>query len=121
MSACPDKTALLHGLLDDELDAVNAAACEAHLKTCEACDAEFRRLQALRDMMGAPGVAYRAPDRLRAGIEAVLAAETAQAPKARRRLAAWTAGGVGGVGGLLAAGLAVMLVLPQMTEAGVER
>jgi anti-sigma factor RsiW len=121
MNACPDKAMLLQGLLDGELDAVNAAACEAHLKTCEACAAEFRRLQALRETMAAPGVAYRAPERLRAGIEAMLAAEAPSAPAPRRRFAAWAAGGLGGLGGLVAAGLAVMLVLPQVTEAGVER
>jgi anti-sigma factor RsiW len=122
MTACPDKAMLLHGLLDGELDAVNAAACEAHLKTCEACEAEFRRLQALREAVAAPGVAHRAPERLRSGIEAMLAAEAAPAAAAsRRRFGAWAAGGVGGVGALLAASLAVMLVLPQMTEASVER
>jgi anti-sigma factor RsiW len=121
MSACPDKAMLLQGLLDGELDAVNAAACEAHLKTCEACEAEFRRLQALRGAIAAPAVTHRAPDSLRAGIEAMLASETAAAPKPRLRVAAWAAGGLGGVGGLLAAGLAVMLIAPQVTEAGVER
>jgi anti-sigma factor RsiW len=121
MSACPDKAMLLQGLLDGELDAVNAAACEAHLKTCEACEAEFRRLQALRDTVAAPGVAHRAPERLRVGIEAMLAAETAPAPRPGRQLAPWAAGGLGALGGLLAAGLAVMLVAPPMIEAGVER
>ena len=67
MSACSDKAMLLQGLLDGELDAVNAAACEAHLKTCEACEAEFRRLQALRGAIMAPAVAHRAPDSLRPG------------------------------------------------------
>ena len=41
MSACPDKAMLLQGLVDGELDAVNAAACEAHLKVCDACNAEY--------------------------------------------------------------------------------
>jgi anti-sigma factor RsiW len=125
MNACPDKALLLQGLLDGELDAVNAAACEAHLKTCEGCEAEFRRLQALRETVAAPGVAYRAPESLRAGIETMLAAETAPASQPaqgpRRRFSPWAAGGLGGLGGLLAAGLAVMLVLPPLTEAGVER
>jgi anti-sigma factor RsiW len=121
MSACPDKAMLLQGLLDGELDAVNAAACEAHLKTCQGCDSEFRRLQALRETIAAPGVAHAAPQPLRAGIEAMLAAEARPAPRRRPRLAPWMAGGVGGLGGLLAAGLAVMLIVPQMSEAAVER
>jgi anti-sigma factor RsiW len=121
MNACPDKAMLLQGLLDGELDAVNAAACEAHLKTCEGCEAEFRRLQALRETVTAPGVAHGAPASLRAGIEAMLAAEAAPAPSPRRRIAPWAAGGIGGLGGLLAAGLAVMLIVPPMTEASLER
>jgi anti-sigma factor RsiW len=125
MNACPDKAMLLQGLLDGELDAVNAAACEAHLKSCEGCEAEFRRLQALRETVAAPGVAHRAPERLKAGIEAMIAAEAA--PEPRRRRVGSDAGyaTVGALGGMaatgLAAALAVMLVLPQVTEAGVER
>jgi anti-sigma factor RsiW len=121
MSACPDKTALLQGLLDGELDAVNAAACEAHLKTCEGCAAEFARLQALREIVAAPGVAHRSPDRLRAGIEGMLASEAAPdkpPPRALRRAMPWAASGVGA---LLAASLATVVVLPQVAENGVER
>jgi anti-sigma factor RsiW len=121
MNACPDKVLLLQGLIDGELDAANAAALEAHLKTCEACDAEFLRLQALSEALAAPGVAHRAPDRLRAAIEAMLEAEAAPAvaPRVSRRARAWAAGGAGGA--LLAAGFAAMLVLPQVAENGVER
>jgi len=36
MTACPDKEALLHGLLDGELDAANAQACEAWSKASPA-------------------------------------------------------------------------------------
>lgn len=120
MSACPDKTQLLHGLLDGELDAVNAAAFEAHLKTCDACNAEFLRLQSLRGAMTAPGVAHMAPAQLRAGVEEMLRAESAQGGPARssRRFASWAAGGAGG---LLAAGLAVVAVLPPIAENGLEQ
>jgi anti-sigma factor RsiW len=117
MNPCPDKTQLLHGLLDGELDAVNAAAMEAHLKTCEACNAEYLRLMALRDAVTAPEVPHRAPERLRANIGAMLAAEGA-VPARRARAAPWMASGVAG---LLAASLAVVLVVPQVTEAGVEK
>src|SRR5579871_5111809 len=68
MTACADQAMLLHGLLDGELDAVNALACEAHLKTCAACNAEFLRLRAVRDQVTGPGVAYAAPVDLRARI-----------------------------------------------------
>jgi len=120
MSACPDKTPLLQGLIDGELDAVNAAACEAHLKTCDACNAEYLRLLALRDELSTPGVRHRAPDTLRAGIEAMIAAEdapsagAARAPRVRYAAA-------GAFGTLLAASLAAVLVVPQVAESGVER
>ena len=117
MSACPDKIQLLHGLIDGELDAVNAAACEAHLKTCEACNAEYLRLMAVRQAVAAPGVAQGAPTRLRTNIETMLAAQGAAA-RPIRRAGPWAAGGVGA---LLAASLAVVLIAPQVTEAGVEQ
>jgi anti-sigma factor RsiW len=117
MSPCPDKAMLLQGLLDGELDAVNAAACEAHLKVCQACDAEYRRLLALREAVRAPGVSHRAPARLAAGIEALRTAGSTPA-RSPRPIAAWAASGIGA---LLAASLAVMVVVPQVTEAGVER
>lgn len=117
MNPCPDNTALLHGLIDGELDAVNAAACEAHLKTCEACNGEYLRLMALRDTISAPDVAHRAPPRLRANIEAMLAAETA--PKRRLPRAGYAA--TGALGTLLAASLAAVLIVPQVTEAGIEK
>jgi anti-sigma factor RsiW len=122
MSICPDKTALLHGLLDGELDAVNAAAFEAHLETCEVCNAEYLRLLALRGELSAPGVSHRAPERLQASIEAMLAAETQGAPEPASRplrRAGWMAGGA--LGGLLAAGLAVMVVLPQVNATAMDR
>ncbi|MBS0362255.1 MAG: anti-sigma factor [Proteobacteria bacterium] len=123
MSACPDKTQLLHGLLDGELDAVNAAAFEAHLKTCEACNAEYLRQLSLRDRVATPGVAHRAPERLRANIEAMIAEEAAPAahppPRSVRR--AWWAAGGAGAGGLIAAALALTIAIPQMTEASLDR
>jgi anti-sigma factor RsiW len=119
MSACPDKAMLIHGLLDGELDAINAAACEAHLTTCEGCNAEYQRLIALREALATPGVAHRAPERLRAGVEALIGAEAGSEPaRPIRRAAPWAASGVAG---LLAAGLAVMLVLPQVADNGLEQ
>jgi anti-sigma factor RsiW len=72
MSPCPDKELLLHGLLDGELDAANTLSCEAHLRECAGCAAEFARLQALRNRLRAPGVAFEAPAALRARITAAL-------------------------------------------------
>ena len=72
MSACTDKELLLHGLLDGELDAANTLSCEAHLRECANCAAEFARLQALRSRLRTPGVAFEAPAALRARITAAL-------------------------------------------------
>jgi len=122
MTPCRDKAILLQGLVDAELDAVNAAACEAHLKTCEVCHAEYLRMLALREAVTGPRVTYRAPDRLRASIEAMIDGEETRhlppLPATRARMGPWT---VGGAGGLLAAGLAIMLVLPQLADNSLER
>jgi anti-sigma factor RsiW len=73
MSACEDKELLLHGLLDGELDAANTLACEAHLRECSGCAAEFERLRVLRNRLRVPGVAFEAPPGLRARVSAALA------------------------------------------------
>jgi anti-sigma factor RsiW len=115
MSACADRISMLNALLDGELDAINAAQQEAHLKTCSGCAAEFERLQALRTLLGAPGVASVAPQALRARIEAGIAAEAAPAPKSKT---AWLAGGGAG---LLAASLALVIVAPQLAQRDLDR
>ena len=107
MTACPDKEALLHGLLDGELDAANAQACEAHLKTCPGCAQAFGELQALSARLSAPGVAYRAPPGLRARIEGLIDAEARPPPRRLRAAAPWAfSGGFAA----LAASLAVVMV-----------
>ncbi|MFL5297747.1 MAG: anti-sigma factor family protein [Phenylobacterium sp.] len=113
MSACPDKEMLLHGLLDAELDAANAQAAEAHLKSCPGCAEAYRDLQALRTRIADPQVAYHAPDALRARIEAMAAAEPAR-PRRLRAAAPWA---LSGTFAALAATFAVMAVQPTMTLA----
>jgi anti-sigma factor RsiW len=121
MSACPDKALQLQGLLDGELDAVNAAACEAHLKACEGCEAEFQRLTALRETLATPGVAHAAPERLRAKVEAMLEAQATPESSAAPSLGRPSPWAASGVAALLAATLAVMLVLPQVGDGAVAR
>nr|MEA2799305.1 hypothetical protein [Phenylobacterium sp.] len=109
MSACPDKEVLLHGLLDGELDAANAQACEAHLKTCPGCAEVFGELQALSGRLSAPGVGYRAPAALRQRIEAM--AEGPAAPRRRLRAAApWA---LSGTFAAIAASLAFVMLQPN--------
>jgi anti-sigma factor RsiW len=111
MSACPDKDHLLHALMDGELDASNAQACEAHLRACPACAEAFAELQMLHERLAAPGLAPRAPECLRARLEAALATpEPAPAPAVRRRIAPWA---VSGAMTALAASLALAFVWPS--------
>lgn len=111
MSACPDQEALLHGLLDGELDAANAQAAEAHLKTCAGCARAFGEMQALSARLSGPGVGYRAPAALRHRIEAAL--EAPAAPK--RRLSAAAPWGLSGGFAALAATLAIVMLQPSPT------
>lgn len=106
--SCPDKSVLLHGMLDGELDVVGVLAFEAHLKECPACAAEYQRQQMIRGAMRRPELRDRAPEALRRRIEAVL---PPPAPPRWRRLAAgWRWGGAGAV---LAMALALILILPR--------
>jgi anti-sigma factor RsiW len=72
MSVCGDKELLLHGLLDGELDAANTLLCEAHLRDCAGCAAEYERLQSLRNRIRTAGVRYEASADLRARVTAAL-------------------------------------------------
>src|SRR5579871_2617264 len=99
MSACSDKEPLLPGLLDGELDAANVLACEAHLRDCPGCAAEFERLLTLRGTLRSAGARYTAPDGLRARIVAKLAAELPEtrakvpARRVRNSFFPWAFGG----------------------------
>jgi anti-sigma factor RsiW len=117
VTACADKEALLQGLLDGELDAANAAAMEAHVQLCAGCAAELARLESLRRLLRAPGVGFRAPEDLRARIEAELdaaALPTAPAPLPRRRPPRWLPGaGLAALAATLVLGVAVLAPRPE--------
>jgi anti-sigma factor RsiW len=110
MSACPDKAHLIHAALDGELDAVNAEAFEAHLKTCPGCTAALRELQGLRERLAEADLRTSAPAGLRERIEAMIEAE---AERPRRRIPAALPWGLSGAFAALAASLAVMTALPS--------
>jgi len=67
-SPCHEWAATLHGLLDDELDAVHAMRCEEHVANCAACHAELARLRVLRGIMRQDSVRWPAPEALRSRI-----------------------------------------------------
>ena len=81
--SCPDPM-LLHALLDDELDAANVAAVEAHLRACPDCAAEFEQLKHLHQIVADPALRHAAPDGLRDRIDAAL-------PATRRTANPWPA------------------------------
>ncbi len=82
----PDDRILLHAALDGELDAVDMVAIEARLAADPALAAEYARLVALRDAIGARVPRARAPESLRARVMAMSQAPGLAKPKATARL-----------------------------------
>jgi anti-sigma factor RsiW len=117
MTACPEIRTMLHALLDGELDAANVAAVEAHLRDCAGCGAELERLTLLRSIVADSGVRYRAPTGLAERVEAVLPATAPAAIPWPTRFA-WAGGGAATA---VAAGLALMLALPQPASPSLEQ
>ena len=118
MRPCEDRLLQLHALLDGELDAVNSIAAEAHLKTCVGCADAFARLEAVRIKVGDPALRYSAPASLRDRTEADIAAESPAAfvsalPRPRISTGPWLAGGAFTA---MAASLALLVALPQLTS-----
>ncbi|MFO1210891.1 MAG: zf-HC2 domain-containing protein [Amaricoccus sp.] len=77
---CPEWRLRLNGFVDGELDAAHALQIERHVAGCDGCAAEVRSLRSLRTAVGADGVRWRAPQALRARVQAAIAAETLAAP-----------------------------------------
>jgi anti-sigma factor RsiW len=112
MSGCPDKAHLVHALVDGELDAVNAQAFEAHLKTCPACASAVGELQGLRERIARPELRDAAPAALRGRLEAMIDAET---ERPRRRIPSAVPWSLAGGFAALAASLVVTTSLPSTT------
>lgn len=110
MSACPDKTAMLHAYFDGELDAANTQAFEDHLKTCPGCAQALSGLQGLRDELATSNLRSRAPESLRRSVDAMLEAET---PKPVRRGSAILPWGLSAGFAAMAATFAMITVLPS--------
>jgi anti-sigma factor RsiW len=117
---CPEMETLLHGMLDGELDAVNAVRFEKHVATCTACAAEYARQKELAAALRRPALRYRAPEHLRARIAAATVGTAVRPPQAatgwRRamadRLTRWR-WGAGGFILALAASLLLFVVTPE--------
>lgn len=112
MSDCDSARLLLHGLLDGELDAANAARCEDHIAACADCAAAYTEMKALRGRIGAASLRERAPPRLRARIERSLAAGTRR-PLLGRLRPGWPIWSLGGSSAALVASLVLLLMVPR--------
>jgi anti-sigma factor RsiW len=116
MTACPDQSLLLGGLIDGELDAANTALVEAHVTRCEDCREELERLQAVRNLLATDGVRRTAPRSLFESIAAMpeLSTQPAHTPRFPRWLAPSAAGA-------LAASLALLVLMPGQTETVIDQ
>jgi anti-sigma factor RsiW len=79
---CDEADILLHAFVDDELDAGHARQTEAHAAGCRHCAAQLDDYRAMRAVMSAPGMRFRAPERLRGRIEAAVPGTILPAPRA---------------------------------------
>jgi len=74
---CGQWELMLHGFLDDELDAAHALQFERHLATCEHCATELQRFRTLKRVVGRKEARWQTPDDLRERIMTLLAEESA--------------------------------------------
>ncbi len=98
---CRDTRDLLHPYSDGELDLVRHVQVEQHLAGCGECAARERDLRVLREAVAAGVPYHRAPDSLRARLQA--APPTPAAGRPRHRPAAWFAATAAGIMLLVAA------------------
>ena len=104
------ESALMHALVDGELDAANILRCEAHIAQCPTCTTELGRLRAIRELLARDGVAWRAPAALHARILTSLAqAQARPSPLRKTSGLAWMTRFRDGVKGWVAvpSGLAI--------------
>jgi anti-sigma factor (TIGR02949 family) len=76
---CAETESRLHAYFDGELDALAAAAFEAHLETCAECRAALEGLEAMRSALRAELPNERAPAELAARVTAALDREASAA------------------------------------------
>src|SRR5512140_145691 len=72
---CQDAIALKHAWADGELDLVRTLELEQHLRNCPACSSAFENVRALKSVMKAEGLYFKAPAGLERSIRASLPSE----------------------------------------------
>jgi anti-sigma factor RsiW len=105
---CRDVRNLVHAYADGELDLVRHLQVEHHLAECTACADEDQGLRALREALAAAPLYHRAPDSLRARLQAGPAPPPTPDRRRRRSLALVAAGGAVAAAALLLAGVVLM-------------
>src|SRR5437899_4842353 len=104
---CDEAEALLHALIDGELDAGHTREVENHIAGCRRCAAALRDYRAMSKMIAEAGVHYTAPLALRQRIEAALPRPQA-APNRRAVLRGFAMGSA--VSALAATGLVAIVL-----------
>ncbi|GAO39196.1 hypothetical protein SCH01S_28_00550 [Sphingomonas changbaiensis NBRC 104936] len=117
MTACIDREMAVQSLADGELDSMNALELEAHLQDCPGCAATLARLRAVRAKLVNAEPRYRAPEALRARIEAMIGPEAEGEPARPARTLPWFGGGAIGA---LAASMALLFAAPQLTSTALQ-
>lgn len=87
--SCELSKAVLHGYLDNELDAARASEFERHLEGCRECAACLGSSEALRASLQASGLYERAPSALRDQVRTGLKTATKNSPPKQVAQPAW--------------------------------
>ena len=80
---CDEAEILLHGLVDNEIEAGHAVGIETHLRACAGCAAQLRQHRVMRDMMSGADLRFSAPPALRRRVSAMLPVAAAAMPLRR--------------------------------------
>jgi anti-sigma factor RsiW len=105
---CDEAEALIHALIDSELDAGHAREVEAHLAGCAQCSAKLRSFRAMRQAMAAAKLDYEAPPSLRASLGRIFPGADAGRPTRRALLKGLAAGGA--LSAIAASGVFMMVM-----------
>ena len=74
---CSEWELMLHGFVDNELDAAHSLEIERHVATCPHCAQQLESLKALKQRIAQPGVHWQTPDHVRAQVLAAISREAA--------------------------------------------
>ena len=108
---CYEAAALLHALVDGELDAAHVREVETHVATCARCAAQLATLRGLRRAFADAPLQFRAPEELRQRINTALPAPASPRTSRRTLLKGFTLGA-----GLSAAIAASALLVIMRTD-----